>query len=97
MKYISFFSLALLHGFAHDNFAKYTSNRVNRPTHVFIFGLGYTGLAIASAIRKSYAECIVSGTCRASEKVESLRNLGIQSYVFNPDETNEGLGMYLFS
>ena len=58
--------------------------------HVFIFGLGYTGLAIASYIKRVYPACKVSGSCTKEEKVSSLRNLGINAVLFNSDSCYGG-------
>lgn len=58
---------------------------------VFIFGLGYTGLGIANVIRKNYPDCVVSGTCRSEEKMESLRNLDIDAHCFDLDGEISGL------
>ena len=55
------------------------------PNHVFIFGLGYTGLALVSAIKREYPECIISGTCRSLDKAENLKKFGIETYIFDPD------------
>ena len=66
-----------------------TVGRVSQPAHVFIFGLGYTGLAIASYIKREYLDCIVSGCCTKEEKVEALRKLGINAVVFNTDSCHD--------
>jgi hypothetical protein len=58
---------------------------------VFIFGLGYTGLAIAQSIRDQFPDCSVCGTCRTLEKAKTLRHLGLDACVFNPDDSYEGL------
>ena len=55
------------------------------PNHVFIFGLGYTGLALASSIKSQFPDCIISGTCRSIEKAENLKKFGIQPFIFDPD------------
>ena len=55
------------------------------PTHVFIFGLGYTGLALVASIKEKFPDCLVSGTCRSVDKATNLLGLGIQSFIFDPD------------
>lgn len=55
------------------------------PSHIFIFGLGYTGLALVSSIKKRYPDCLISGTCRSLDKAESLMKFGIVPYIFDPD------------
>lgn len=55
------------------------------PSHVFIFGLGYTGLALASSLRTKFPDCLISGTCRSISKAENLRKFGIQTHIFDPD------------
>jgi hypothetical protein len=59
------------------------------PRHVFIFGLGYTDLALASDLLARYpgAACVVSGTCRTDDKVAALAALGIDAHVFDTDES----------
>jgi nucleoside-diphosphate-sugar epimerase len=48
--------------------------------HLFIFGLGYSSLAIATlAMRRGFS---VSGTTRSAEKAERLRGLGIEAFLF---------------
>lgn len=48
---------------------------------VFVFGLGYTGLAFARAMRDAGAP--VGGTVRGAEKAEALRAEGIAAVVFD--------------
>lgn len=57
------------------------------PRHVFIFGLGYTGLALASDLLARYpgGACVVSGTCRTVDKASALTTLGIDAHVFDTD------------
>lgn len=55
------------------------------PSHVFIFGLGYTGLALASSLKSKFPDCLISGTCRSISKAENLRKFGIQTHIFDPD------------
>ena len=59
------------------------------PTHVFIFGLGYTGLALVASIKEKFPDCLVSGTCRSVDKATNLLGLGIQSFIFDPDVSHE--------
>ena len=63
----------------------FKSHTPQAPSHVFIFGLGYTGLALASSIKNQFPNCIVSGTCRSEDKAENLRKFGIRTFVFDPD------------
>ena len=57
------------------------------PRHVFIFGLGYSGLAFASDLLARYpgGACVVSGTCRTDDKAAALTALGIDAHVFDTD------------
>jgi nucleoside-diphosphate-sugar epimerase len=48
---------------------------------VFVFGLGYTGLAFARALRE--AGVAVGGTVRSADKAEALRSEGIKALVFD--------------
>ena len=59
------------------------------PTNVFIFGLGYTGLALVASIKEKFPDCLVSGTCRSVDKATNLLGLGIQSFIFDPDVSHE--------
>ena len=55
------------------------------PSHVFIFGLGYTGLALVSSIKNKFPQCVISGTCRSVDKAVNLKKFGIQPFIFDPD------------
>jgi hypothetical protein len=55
------------------------------PSHVFIFGLGYSGLALVSSIQRVFPDCVISGTCRSLDKAENLKKFGIQPFIFDPD------------
>jgi hypothetical protein len=55
------------------------------PSHVFIFGLGYSGLALVSSIKRVFPDCVISGTCRSLDKAENLKKFGIQPFIFDPD------------
>jgi hypothetical protein len=59
---------------------------------VFIFGLGYTSLGIVNQLLQSLPNCVVSGTCRSTEKADSLKKLGIDAHVFNIDNEYPMLG-----
>ena len=59
------------------------------PSHVFIFGLGYTGLALASSLKTKFPDCLISGTCRSLSKADNLKKLGIQTHIFDPDVSKD--------
>ncbi|KAG0621262.1 hypothetical protein M758_3G006000 [Ceratodon purpureus] len=59
------------------------------PSSVFIFGMGYTSLALANSLRKRGWE--VAGTCRSEEKRIALESRGFQAHRFNPDNDAECL------
>jgi hypothetical protein len=61
------------------------------PSHVFIFGLGYTGLALVSSIKRVFPDCVISGTCRSLDKAENLKKFGIQPFIFDPDVRSNDL------
>ena len=48
----------------------------------FIFGLGYTGIALAQRLVRDDWE--VCGTCTTEEKVERLASVGIKGFLFDP-------------
>ena len=50
---------------------------------MFVFGLGYTGLALAARCRDDGWQ--VAGTCRGDEKRRRLRAAGIDAHVFTRD------------
>ncbi|CAK9218920.1 unnamed protein product [Sphagnum jensenii] len=56
---------------------------------VFMFGMGYTCIALANTLQKQ--NWIVSGTCRSDEKVAGLQSRGFQAFHFNPDNDGENL------
>ncbi len=61
--------------------------------HLFIFGLGYSSLAIAKlAMQKGFK---VSGTTRSEEKVKKLESLGIE--IFNEAASVEGSFTHILS
>ena len=49
--------------------------------HLFCFGLGYVGVALAKKLLSIGWQ--VSGTVRTSEKAKTLKNLGINAYIFD--------------
>ncbi|KAI3426343.1 hypothetical protein D9Q98_008716 [Chlorella vulgaris] len=51
---------------------------------LFVFGLGYTGMGVASFFQKRGWQ--VAGTCRSNEKREQLEQRGITAFVFDPSE-----------
>lgn len=61
------------------------------PSHVFIFGVGYTGLELVSSIKKNFPHCVISGTCRSVEKAADLKKLGIQPFIFDPNVRSTGI------
>lgn len=61
------------------------------PSHVFIFGLGYSGLALVSSLRRDFPDCVISGTCRSLDKAENLKKFGIQPFIFDPDVRFTGI------
>ena len=62
--------------------------------NVFIFGVGYTGLALAHAIQRRWPnKCTISGTCRTKEKAEHLqRTYGVDAFKFDVDDDYAPLG-----
>ena len=53
---------------------------------IFIFGVGYTGLAVARAARQRWGNaCRVAGTCRSQQKADALNKLGIEAFPFDID------------
>jgi hypothetical protein len=56
---------------------------------VFMFGMGYTCIALANTLQKQ--NWIVAGTCRSDEKVAGLQSQGFQAFHFNPDNDGENL------
>lgn len=61
----------------------------NPRNKVFIFGMGYTSLALANTLRKQGWE--VAGTCRSEEKRSALKTRGFRAHRFNPDNDGECL------
>jgi nucleoside-diphosphate-sugar epimerase len=55
----------------------------------FIFGMGYTSVALANNLRKRGWE--VAGTCRSEEKRGALEARGFRAHRFNPNNDGEGL------
>ena len=51
---------------------------------LFIFGLGYVGAELATALAEE-SQFIVSGTCTNIKKMESLQKIGIRSYLFDAE------------
>jgi nucleoside-diphosphate-sugar epimerase len=53
------------------------------PRRLFCFGLGFSALALARALKpQGFA---LAGTCRSEAKAESLRAEGIEAFVYGPD------------
>jgi len=62
------------------------------PTDIFIFGLGYTGLAVARAAKQEWGDvCRIAGTCRSQHKANALRKIGIEAFPFDIDGDYEPL------
>ncbi|MBN9023285.1 MAG: SDR family oxidoreductase [Rhizobiales bacterium] len=61
--------------------------------HLFVFGLGYTGLAFARAMRPAAAS--VAGTVRSPDKAAALRAEGIEAHVFDGREPGAGIAAAL--
>ena len=53
------------------------------PPRLFVFGLGYTALALADRLMR--AGWRIAGTCRRPARVASLRARGIDAHVFDRD------------
>jgi nucleoside-diphosphate-sugar epimerase len=49
--------------------------------HLFVFGLGYSGLEIAKLAKAE--GWTVAGTCTTADKAERMRALGIEAYLFD--------------
>lgn len=65
---------------------------VDVPPDIFIFGLGYTGLAVARAAKQQWGDaCRVSGTCRTQSKADALQKIGIEAFPFDIDGAYEPL------
>jgi len=61
------------------------------PKHLFIFGLGYTGLAISELFSSTFGPQLkISGTCREVEKQANLNRLGIDTHIFDLDDMDIG-------
>tara|TARA_R110000824_G_scaffold118960_14_gene272237 strand:+ start:373204 stop:374061 length:858 start_codon:yes stop_codon:yes gene_type:complete len=50
---------------------------------LFCFGLGFSAQALASDLRGH--GFVIAGTCRTAEKAQSLKEQGIDAYVWSPD------------
>ena len=61
------------------------------PSHVFIFGLGYSGLALVSSLKRAFPDCVISGTCRSLDKADNLKKFGIQPFIFDPDVRSDSI------
>ena len=59
-----------------------------RESHLFCFGFGYVGLAVAHALAGKDFQ--VTGTCRSQEAVDDLADMGFEALVFDaPDALPE--------
>jgi len=65
----------------------------DRQPHLFCFGLGYTGTILAQSLLQDGWR--VSGTCRSVEKAAQLRELGIETSLFDRDQHLADLGELL--
>ncbi|TCL72099.1 SDR family oxidoreductase [Rhizobium sp. BK251] len=57
--------------------------------HLFVFGCGYSGTAIAKAFAQDGAR--ISGTTRSAEKLESLEKEGIDGFLFDGEVIGDEL------
>ncbi len=64
-----------------------------RPARLFVFGLGYTGLAFARSMRGEAAW--IGGTVRSAEKAAELRAEGIEALVFDGKRPGDGVATAL--
>jgi nucleoside-diphosphate-sugar epimerase len=62
-------------------------------TRLFVFGLGYTGLAFARSMRGGAAS--IGGTVRSAEKAAELRAEGIEAIVFDGQRPGEDVAAAL--
>lgn len=60
---------------------------------LFVFGLGYTALAFAAAMRRDGAA--IAGTVRSEAKAAGLRTAGIEAMVFDGREPGKGVAAAL--
>jgi nucleoside-diphosphate-sugar epimerase len=63
------------------------------PVRLFVFGLGYTGLAFARAMRDDAGW--LGGTVRSPDKAAELRAEGIEAYVFDGKRPGDGVAAAL--
>ncbi|MBX5172143.1 SDR family oxidoreductase [Rhizobium sp. NZLR1b] len=57
--------------------------------HVMIFGCGYSGTAIAKAFARNGVR--ISGTTRSADKVEALRQNGVEAFLFDGETLDDQL------
>lgn len=63
-------------------------NTKSKPRKLFIFGLGYTGKAVAKYFQKEH-NWVVAGTCRSEKELEDLRSSDVgvaASWVYDTQE-----------
>eukprot|EP00250_Pteridium_aquilinum_P017113 c23459_g1_i1 orf=598-1728(-) len=63
----------------------------HQDKRMFIFGLGYVGLALARHLRLQSQTWDVSGTCSLEEKRIALQEAGFSAFLFNSDNDGEEL------
>lgn len=63
-----------------------TDSPASSPKRLFVFGLGYVGKELALALtREENGDFYVSGTCTNIQKIEALRQAGVESYLFDAE------------
>lgn len=59
--------------------------------NVFFFGLGFSALAAANAIRARHPDAVIAGTSRSLAGAEALKAHGVDGYVFDGSHSGPGL------
>ncbi|GLQ53429.1 SDR family oxidoreductase [Devosia nitrariae] len=60
--------------------------------NLFVFGMGYSGLASARALRARHPSSAIAGTSRTSEGAQALTRQGFTGHVFSGESPGETLG-----
>lgn len=60
--------------------------------NLFVFGMGYSGLASARAVRERHPSAVIAGTSRTNEGVLALARAGFAGHVFSGDMPGATLG-----
>ena len=71
--------------------AALTAVTFDSPSRLFIFGFGYTTLALLRSLRADGGVWEVSGACTSKEKAQALREAGVDAHVWHPDDDGQGL------